>query len=331
MRYFLGIDVGATKTHALIADENGCCLAFGRAGGGNRQSVGYEGLVNAMQTALQQAANAAQICLQQITGAGFGIGGYDFPSERSDHMRAISKLNMHCPVELVNDGELGLLGGTTSGVGVNVTAGTSVNCRGRGPNGEEGRIVGNGISFGEFGGAYEIAWKGLHSVNYSWIKRNLPTELTGIYLQATGAVNEMDLMEGLSNQRYHIEPSIALQILQVAAAGDLAAQAVIRWAGEELGWLAVAVIRQISMEAEYLEVVQSGSLFHGGKMLSDPMEQIVLQHAPRAQFIRFAHPPVAGAVFLGMIQAGITPGIGIRQEVFDSINKYLPSKGSQSK
>ena len=34
-RYFLGVDVGGTKTHALIADENGRMTDFGRSGPGN--------------------------------------------------------------------------------------------------------------------------------------------------------------------------------------------------------------------------------------------------------------------------------------------------------
>ena len=33
MKYFLGIDIGSSKTHALIADESGCCAGFGKAWG----------------------------------------------------------------------------------------------------------------------------------------------------------------------------------------------------------------------------------------------------------------------------------------------------------
>ena len=30
MKYFLGIDVGSSKTHALIVDETGQCVGFGK-------------------------------------------------------------------------------------------------------------------------------------------------------------------------------------------------------------------------------------------------------------------------------------------------------------
>ena len=49
MNYFLGIDIGATKSHALIADENGCAVGFGQGGPGNHEVVGYEGLTATLQ------------------------------------------------------------------------------------------------------------------------------------------------------------------------------------------------------------------------------------------------------------------------------------------
>ena len=35
LKYFLGIDIGGTKSHALIADENGQVVGFGRAATGS--------------------------------------------------------------------------------------------------------------------------------------------------------------------------------------------------------------------------------------------------------------------------------------------------------
>ena len=40
--YFLGVDVGATKTHALITDAEGNLLGKGTAGGGNPTMTSYE-------------------------------------------------------------------------------------------------------------------------------------------------------------------------------------------------------------------------------------------------------------------------------------------------
>jgi len=321
MKYFLGIDVGSSKTHALIADESGQCTGFGKARGGNHQSVGYDGLTDVLKRSFKQACQTASLSGEQIAGGGFGVAGYDFPSDREPHLQAIASLGLSCPVDVVNDGVNGLLAGTTHGTGVNITAGSGVNCCGRGPNGEAGRIVGNGASFGEFGGGIEIVWKGLHMVNYAWIKRIPPTALTEIYLEATGAKNELDLMEGLSNESYHLFPFIAVKIFEAAQAGDAAAREVVHWAGEELGWLAVSVARQIGME-NAVEIVQSGSVFDGGELITEPMREVIYQHIPKAQITRLDGPPVVGPVLLGMQMAGMD-GYPVRQRLIQTAKELV--------
>jgi N-acetylglucosamine kinase-like BadF-type ATPase len=313
-RYFLGIDVGSSKTHALLVDENGGCVGFGKSGGGNHQGVGYEGFFRVIEESCDGALNVSGVDKAHIAGAGFGVAGCDFPSDREAHLHEIAKLGLSCPVEIVNDGVNGLLAGATRGVGVNVTAGSSNNARGRNKDGKEGRIVGNGAAFGEYGGAIEIVQHGLQKVNHAWIKRIAPTKLTQIFINATGAKNEIDLMEGLSNEQYHLFPFLALEIMQAAREGDTAAGEVVRFAGEELGWLAVAVARQIGMENEEVEVIQSGSVFEAGEMITAPMKEIVSKHCPRAKLIRLNCPPVVGAVILGMEQARFD-GYAVRSEM----------------
>ena len=307
MNYFLGVDVGSSKTHALIADETGTCISFGSAGGGNHQSIGYDRLADVLQTSVAMASGRSGVEKDQIAGAGFGIAGYDFPSESGDHLQVIATLGLSCPLEIVNDGVNGLISGTSHGVGVNVTAGSGVNCRGRGKNGKEGRVVGNGVTFGEFGGAIEIVHRALQFVNYAWIKRIPPTRLTKIFLEATGAKDEIDLMEGISAEQYHLFSGLAIEITNAAREGDQASLDVVRWSGEELGWLAVSVARQIEMENEEVEVVQSGSVFEAGELIMEPMRNVILKHIPGAKMMRLEGPPVVGPLMLGMQMAGLDP------------------------
>jgi N-acetylglucosamine kinase-like BadF-type ATPase len=325
MRYFLGIDVGSSKTHALIVDETGQCVGFGKAGAGNHQGVGYDGLENVLRESFEAAREMSGVENADIAGAGFGVAGCDFPSDREPHLKAISKLGLSCPVEVVNDGMNGLLAGATCGIGVNVTAGSSNNCRGRNKNGKEGRIVGNGMWFGENGGASEIVQRALQMVNYAWIKRIPPTALTKVLMEGVGASDEMDLMEGISNSQYHLFPFLAIQVMDAAREGDAAAREVIRWAGEELGWLAVAVARQIEMENDEVEIIQSGSVFDAGEIIMNPMRDLVMKYCPHAKLIRLDGPPVVGAVILGMEQAGFD-GYPVRDEMIRSAKKVISEK-----
>lgn len=322
MKYFLGIDVGSSKTHALVADETGMCIGFGSAGGGNHQGVGYDRLAEVLQISGVSACRVAGVEKAQVAGAGFGVAGYDFPSDREAHLQAIASLELACPVEVVNDGANGLISGTSHGIGVNVTAGSGVNARGRGRYGQEGRVVGNGVNFGEFGGAIEIVYRAMQFVNYAWIKRIPPTRLTTIFLEATGAKDEMDLMEGMSNGKYHLFPALAVAIGQAAREGDAAALEVMQWSGEELGWIAISVTRQIEMQDDDVEIVQSGSVFKAGEVILKPMHDIILKYVPKARVLPLEGPPVVGPLMLGMQMAGIDP-YPLREKLIASANKIV--------
>lgn len=315
--YFLGIDVGSSKTHALIADQTGLCLGFGTAGKGNHETVGYPGLTAVLVQSFNQASQQAGIGPGEIAGAGFGIAGYDWPSELEDHLECIRALGISCPVKVANDAMIGLVAGTTHGWGVNVTAGSGVNARGRGPDGREVRAIGYGSWVGEFGGGIEIVDKALQMVNYARMGRIPPTDLTQLFLMMTGASDLDDMFEGITKHIYPMTSAMAIDIFRAAREGDPAAIETIRWAGEELGWLAIGMIRQLGLEGAEVEVVQSGSVFNGGPMLTEPMKAVVQRHAPKARIIRLEAPPVVGAVLLGMEAAGVD-GYAVRELLVQS-------------
>ena len=176
--------------------------------------------------------------------------------------------------------------------------------------------------FGEFGGAFEIAARGLQLVNYAWIKRIKPTVLSQIYLETLGAKDELDLMEGLSNGHYLLTDNLAVKVIEAARAGDEAALEVLQWAGEELGWLAVSVARQIEMEDEEIEIIQSGSIFKAGDLINKPMSKVVFKQCPKAKFIQLNGPPVVGAVMLGMEEASFD-GYPVRDSMIRTAKEFL--------
>ncbi|HEX2991686.1 MAG TPA: BadF/BadG/BcrA/BcrD ATPase family protein, partial [Anaerolineales bacterium] len=130
MPYYLGADLGATKTHTLIVDETGRALGFGESGPGNHESVGYEGMYQAMHQGLEQALHAAELTRADIAGAGFGVAGYDWPSEYEPTASVIDRLGLSSPHKFVNDTVPGLVAGAEEGWGVVVVSGTGSNCRG---------------------------------------------------------------------------------------------------------------------------------------------------------------------------------------------------------
>ncbi len=252
MQYFLGIDVGGTKTHALLANESGQVVGFGHAGPGNYEMVGVDGLAQALLDATREASAGSGIRISQIAGAGFGIAGYDWPSERDLTLQAIAALGLNCPLSVHNDAVLGLAAGAKVGWGVNISGGTSNNCYGRDASGKEGRITGAGMIFGEYGGALEIVVKAVQSVNYAWIHRGPQTALSEKLMELTHTPSPARALEELATGRIDIDPAWAPEIFAVASDGDPVAEEIITWAGSELGELASAVIRQIGIKERNL-------------------------------------------------------------------------------
>ncbi|HTX80125.1 MAG TPA: BadF/BadG/BcrA/BcrD ATPase family protein [Longilinea sp.] len=319
---FLGVDVGGSKTHALIATEDGKALGFGESGPGNHESVGYEGLFTAMHECVTLALAMAEAELTQISGAGFGVSGYDWPSERQPTLDTINKLGLACPLEAANDMMVGLLAGTSQGWGVVVDAGTGDNCMGRDAQGRVAHMTGCGPAFGEFGGSGSLVMRATQAIAYEWGKRGPATRLTPAFIELTGAKNVDDLLEGLALGYYTLWGDAAVHVFRVANEGDQAAKEAIAWAAGELGSMVNGIIRQLHFEGETVEVVMIGSMFNGGPLLLEPFKQTVLATAPKARFIRLDVPPVVGGVLMGMEAAGMK-ALPLREKLIASTKALL--------
>ena len=323
MRYFLGVDIGNSKSHALIADENGRCLGFGQAGPGSWEAIGWQAAQQVLHTIVDEALAQAGLEKYAIAGAGFGYAGYDWPEDCPGHVKIIESLGLvNARYALGNDTLVGLVAGARAGWGVVVVAGTSNNCLGRDRQGREGRVTGMGPWFGEYGGASEIVARAVQAVAAAWTQRGPATGLSNTFVAQTGAADVVDLLAGLVRERYQLVAADAPLVFDLAAQGDFVAQEIITWAGQELGSLAVGVIRQLALAAETFDVVLSGSLYKGGEPLISPMRQTIQAVAPGATLVRLEAPPVVGGVLLGMEQVGLETAV-LRQPLLHSANVFL--------
>jgi len=327
MKYFLGVDVGNTKSHALIVDELGHAVGFGHSGPGSWEAVGWRSAQDVLNEIVNQALLEAGIAKEDISGAGFGFAGYDWPEDRPGHVQLVDSLELtKASFTLGNDTLVGLLAGAKDGWGVVVVAGTSNNCRGWDRDGKEGRVTGQGSFFGEFGGALEVVHRAILAISLAWSKRGPLTALSQAFVDEAGATDLTDLFAGLVRNRYELSASIAPLVFDIADQGDAVANEIIRWAGRELGGLANGVIRQLALENETFDVILSGSLYKGSPTLIDEMSQSILAVAPNARLLPLKWPPVIGGVILGMEQVKLETPV-IRQTLIETTSELLKSKG----
>lgn len=331
MPYYLGADLGATKTHTLIADENGRALGFGESGPGNHESVGYDGMFDAMRQGLEQALRVAGLTRADIAGAGFGVAGYDWSSEYDVTASVIQKLGFSAPYKFVNDAVPGLVAGAEEGWGVVVVSGTGSNCRGWDrEHKREGRVTGHGVLMGEGAGGTELLHRAMQLVGYAWTKRGPKTALADAFVNHVGAKDLEDLLRGYTTYEYEIGAEAAPIVFRVAEEGDAVARDLIHWAGCELGEIANAIIRQLEFENLAFDVVMTGSMFEGGPLLIDPMRKTIQSLAPKARMVRLTVPPVIGAVILGMEAGNLRSTPSIRKTLADTISSIRAVSVRQS-
>jgi len=205
MPYYLGADLGATKTHTLIVDETGRALGFGESGPGNHESIGYDAMFNSMKQGLDQALRTAGLTKADIAGAGFGVAGYDWHSEFAATASVIDRLGINAPYKFVNDTVPGLVAGSEEGWGVVVVSGTGSNCRGWDREHQrEGRVTGHGVLMGEGAGGTELLNRGMQLVGYAWTKRGPMTALADALIRHVGAKDLEDLMRGYTTDEYQM-------------------------------------------------------------------------------------------------------------------------------
>ena len=329
MPYFLGVDIGGSKSHALIADQTGQAIGFGSAGTGSPEMIGYDGLAAVLEDITRQALGMAGISIDQLTGAGMGIAGYDWPSQLPDVQAAIRRLALACPVELVNDATIGILAGAEQGWGISVVAGTGTNCRGLSQDRKrQGRVVGGANYWsGEPGGAVGLVLDAMSAVVLEWSMRGPPTALSARFLQHFGLSNLDELIETAYLTNHYFEPKDVLMVFEVAAQGDQQTLNIIARHGRGLGDMVCGVIKQLGIQEQAFDIVLIGSLFDGHPLLAQSLGETVHQLAPQARLVRLTVPPVVGSVLLGMEAAGLDPLIA-RPKLIATVRGVIVEHGN---
>ncbi|HVN56466.1 MAG TPA: BadF/BadG/BcrA/BcrD ATPase family protein [Anaerolineaceae bacterium] len=303
--FFLGVDVGSSKTHAMIADENGKVVAFAQGGPGNPENTDYRDFTSLLQAVVCQALEEAGFQRNLIAGAGFGVSGYDWPSQTEPTLNAIRQLGLIAPIGLANDAIIGLLAGSERGWGVGIVAGTGCNCWGWDLDRRVGRMTGCGDWMGEAAGGMDLVVRAIRAIALNWTRRGPETTLTDAFTHLTGAKDPSDFLEGVALERYRLNQTHATLVFRAAEKGDQVALQIIEDMTAVLGDMALGVIRQLDLAGQEFDVVFIGGLFKAGVLMTSPVERIIRAEAPGAQFILLEIPPAVGGILLAMEQAGL--------------------------
>ena len=291
---YLGVDVGGTKTHVIIADASGRILGAAQAGPANWETVGLEGTYRVLAQTLKKAAAGARVNAASLRAAGYGLAGLDWPSDETRLGPVVRRLGVPGPNVLVNDAFIALYAGSGEGYGVAIIAGTGATVAGRNHRGESFRSFGRNRNWGDFGSARDIVNLATLALVHAYLGRSQPTLLTDRFLEIYRAQDLPQLVEWISrDQVKRPDGRLAPVVFEAAQAGDDVAQDIIRQIGRELGQNALAVARRLDLTAEAF-----------------PLEPF-RDEARAVQPVDRQAPPVAGSIFMAMQAAGqeVTPEV----------------------
>lgn len=321
---YLGIDAGGTKTHAVLADERGQVLGLGRAGTGNWELVGLDGMVHTLRGVVTDAATQAGVALADITASAFGLAGLDWPGDIPMLEDAIARLNIPgCPV-LVNDMFVALRAGTARPWGVVVGAGTGFAAAGRNRAGETARTLGLHPDWGDWGGGRNITQAAVAAVARAHIGLEPPTVLSDSLVAYSGMPDVESLLQAISRENYELKGAAPL-IFEAATVGDQAARAILERAGKEMAQSTNLIIRKLRMEDDVFDLVLAGSLFKATEpLLIDTLTSNILTVAPRAIPAKLRVLPAVGGVLLAMEAHGLCPDEAVHQRLSETVIRFAP-------
>jgi len=168
MRCVLGVDAGATKAHAAIADEAGQVLGFGQGGPSNHQTVGLEPAMAEIARAARAAMDQAGLPAEAIETGVFCLAGADLPEDFAMLQPAVEALGLCRSVTIQNDTLAALRAGSSRPWAVVVICGTGFNAAGRAPDGRQIILPGLGPISGDWGGGADLALEIIRLVMRAW-------------------------------------------------------------------------------------------------------------------------------------------------------------------
>lgn len=311
MKYYIGVDGGASKTAAVVIDQNGDAHGRGLAGGSNHLRVGIEEATRNVEHAVNRALVEAGVAIRDVEYAYCGIAGADHPVHRQ---RVVDALRIFFPrgnFIVDTDARIALTGAVGFGAGVVIISGTGSVAFGRNADGQEARAGGWGPTIGDEGSGYWIAQEGLSAVVRAHDGRGFATKMTDLLCAEYGMCDADDLprfVYATTTQADDIARYGKL-VIEAAQVDDDVARDILNRGGSELAECVLAVARKLHMTDTDFPVAYVGGAFHAGELLLSPVRLRLNRDAPGATLQPPEHTPVDGAAMMA-IRAARAPREG---------------------
>lgn len=299
--YAVGVDGGASKTVALIGNENGKVLGRGKSGSSNYHNIGTYAAARAVKKAASEAQKQAGLNGRRPEVAVVALAAVDSAKDRAAASRFVQRAKIAKRSYVVHDSVAALYAATGGRPGIIVISGTGCVAAGVNKSGDYVRAGGWGYLVDDEGSAYDIGRKALMKAFRMLDGRDLPTQLLSLFkkkFRVKSLEEALNLIyaNGMSvEQIAHLAPLISR-----AAFHDRACREILNDAGVKLAELACAVARRLKMTRDAVPIAVVGGNFKSGRHLLRPFEARIRKEIPRAQILELKIEPAQGALALAV-------------------------------
>lgn len=299
--YVIGVDGGATKTVAALADLKGKILRLAKSGPSSPRNVGPK------LAAKNIAEGIGKVLGKEILSTFIGLPAVEEEGWRKEKLlRGLLKFKKISPifkgkVKIGSDQIVAYRSGTEEKEGVLLIAGTGSVAHGWWGE-KEVKVSGWGWLADE-GGAFFIGQRVFQAVLKDLDDRGPKTLLTKLIFKELKIKKEEEFLNFVYQNPIEIIPSFSILVDKATKKEDRVAKDILIEAAKELTLSAITVIKKLTppfaRERAGFPLVLVGSLFKS-KIFLNEVKKEIKKFAPKVQFIFPKKDPVIGAVKLAI-------------------------------
>jgi N-acetylglucosamine kinase-like BadF-type ATPase len=301
--FYLGVDIGGTKTVYALADREGAVLRVLHGEGANHELCGAARMEEILSAGVRRITGEVGIREGDLRFIYYGAAGADTDADYRLLRGILRRVTPDTDFDFENDGFVALKSGTVDGVGMVVTCGTgNINC---GVNSRGKTLKMGGLAFygGDALGAHHIAGETFRAALRSKDRRGHPSILENLLPDALGADRVEDISE------IERSPAIARTavetLFEAARLGDGVALALTWDLVKETLDIVDVFFHTLFSHQESFKLVFEGSVFkHGYPALRTMLDHAIRQRYPAEIIVPEWHP-VVGALFFAFEKSGV--------------------------
>jgi len=277
----LALDIGATRTKALLTNLSGIGLATAEASGMNLRQTTQRQFQRIIDSLVSNLVGQSELTSSWFDVVAAGAAGAGSEKERNLLEDWIQQRWKGCLSLVSHDAFIAQYGAFESDPGVILIAGTGSIAYGRNAAGEEARAGGWGWMLGDEGSAW---WIGREMIRETLnaAESGRETMMKQPLLEAFSINDTTDILGIIYDPLFDRKQisQLSERVTEAARSGDEIALSILYRAGEELGSLAIHTAKKLKIPPIELEVALLGGVAEGaGDLLRSGIEKRLLDYA----------------------------------------------------